>query len=218
MHRIKVITIIIGILFTAQVSQAAVIYDNGPANGNVDAWTINFGFAVADSFQLATASMLTGAEFSVWNLPGDVTATVDWSIVADPIAGPILAFGTASVSQDFQFTDDLGYDLNLDSIVLSNILLGTGTSWFELQNPSVTNGDPCYWDINGGSSQIWESEFGYNPDPSDFAPGLRSTSDAFQILGTPVPEPSSLLLLSSGLIGLTWRRRRQRHPRQVEPN
>ncbi len=26
------------------------IYENGPINGNTDAWTINFGFVVSDSF------------------------------------------------------------------------------------------------------------------------------------------------------------------------
>ena len=27
-----------------------VVYDNGPINGNTDAWTINFGFIVSDTF------------------------------------------------------------------------------------------------------------------------------------------------------------------------
>jgi hypothetical protein len=28
------------------------LYDNGPYNGDTDAWTINFGFTVSDSFVL----------------------------------------------------------------------------------------------------------------------------------------------------------------------
>ena len=30
------------------------LYDNGPTNGTVDAWTINFGFIVSDSFTLGS--------------------------------------------------------------------------------------------------------------------------------------------------------------------
>ena len=32
---------------------AQVVYENGPINGNTDAWTFNFGFAVADSFTIS---------------------------------------------------------------------------------------------------------------------------------------------------------------------
>jgi hypothetical protein len=29
--------------------QGPIVYDNGPVNGQVDAWTINFGFSVSDT-------------------------------------------------------------------------------------------------------------------------------------------------------------------------
>jgi hypothetical protein len=42
---------------------------------------------VANSFTLAGTSLLTGAKFTLWNLPDDVTASVDWSIVDAPTGG-----------------------------------------------------------------------------------------------------------------------------------
>ncbi len=32
---------------------AQVLYDDGPINGTTDAWTINFGYVVADTITLA---------------------------------------------------------------------------------------------------------------------------------------------------------------------
>jgi opacity protein-like surface antigen len=198
-------------LLATPAAQAQVLYDNGPINGNVDAWTVNFGFQVADSFTLGGASTLTGLNFGVWNVPGDTTSQIDWSIVTSPTGGSTLASGTASVTSVLQFTNQYGYNIALDTIALNNLALAAGTYWIELQNASAGNGDPIYWDINGGPSQIWESGLGYNPDPSQYAPGLNNASTAFQILGTSdVPEPASLAILAAGLLGLTsFRRRRQ---------
>ncbi len=34
-------------------AMAADLYDNGPINGNTDAWIMNYGFAVSDTFFLS---------------------------------------------------------------------------------------------------------------------------------------------------------------------
>ena len=48
------------------------IYDNDPTNGTVDAWTINFGFIVSDTFTVSSGnSTITGLEFGAWLSPGD---------------------------------------------------------------------------------------------------------------------------------------------------
>ena len=48
------------------------LYDNGPTNGTTDAWTINFGFAVSNSFTLDSDVNVFGWAFAAWLLPGDV--------------------------------------------------------------------------------------------------------------------------------------------------
>ena len=39
--------------------QDGIIYNNGPVNGTTDAWTINFGYVVSDSFTGGNVTVLT---------------------------------------------------------------------------------------------------------------------------------------------------------------
>ena len=50
--------------------QGSVIYDNGPINGTTDAWTINFGFVVSDTFTVTRAANVTGMTFGAWLVSG----------------------------------------------------------------------------------------------------------------------------------------------------
>ncbi len=51
---------------------AQVLYDDGPINGTVDAWTINYGYVIGDSFTLLHNSTVGGFNFGVWEYGGDV--------------------------------------------------------------------------------------------------------------------------------------------------
>src|SRR5689334_14356863 len=48
------------------------IYNNGPINGTVDAFFINFGFIVSNTFTLKSEMSITGMSFGAWLFPGDV--------------------------------------------------------------------------------------------------------------------------------------------------
>ena len=50
---------------------AQTVYSNGPINGNTDAWTINFGFIVSDTFNVTNNNTtITSASFGMWLLLG----------------------------------------------------------------------------------------------------------------------------------------------------
>jgi hypothetical protein len=177
------------------------LYDNGPINGTVDAFTINFGYQVSNSFTLAQASQLTGVQFGTWQLPGDKTTAVDWTISTGPTGGGvgdgsqpsgIIASGTASTT-DTLFSSSNPYEYQLDEITFPlSLTLAPGTYYLSLQNGVVNTGDPVYWDANNGPSTAYENYIGLLNGNSEDPGG----SESFQIYGTPatVPEPTSLVV------------------------
>ena len=206
-------------MIAGSAANASVLYTDGPVNGTYSAWTINFGFQVEDSFSLAGSSTLTGVDFGNW-LSGDTASTVDWAIVGTegsqtPICGA--CSGTAALTAGTSFTNTLGYNVVDQSFSLPNLSLGSGTYWLELQNLVTSDGEPGYWDMNGGPSLAWESAYGdVNGANCTTDQGLPSgaCSNSFDILGTAgsltaVPEPISLSMFGAGLLGLGFIYRRR---------
>jgi hypothetical protein len=206
-------------LFCAALGGAAAhadtLYSNGPINGETNAWTINFGFSVADSFTIGSTSSITGMDFGTWNFPGSSSSSVDWAILTgEPGSGTVLFSGTASLTDTAVTTNSLGYTIDLDTLSLSGISLTSGTYWVELSNIVDSQGNPVFWDVNGGPSQAWESELGDVTTCPDGQPGPNNRcSTAFDIFGnavSDVPEPGSIWLLTAALsmfgLGFAFRR------------
>ncbi len=139
----------------------------------------------------------------VWEFPGGVMSSVDWSITTQENGGTVLGSGTASganLTDQFISTNQYGYDIDLITVTGLNVELNTGTYWLNLQNAAAPSGDPIFWDENGGPSSASESAVGTIP------------SEAFTIEGTPVestPEPSSLMLFLTGILSLAGMLRRK---------
>ncbi len=163
-------------------------YENGPINGTTDAWTINFGYMVSDSFTVpAGSTAVTGFDFGTWEFPGDTLTAVDWSITSAPNGGTVYASGTTTVTDQFISTNQFGYDIDKISVAGLNVNTGSGTFYLNLQNAVVPSGDPVYWDENSGAgchstgcpSQAYESAVGTIP------------SEAFEVTGSSNPPPPS---------------------------
>jgi PEP-CTERM motif len=182
------IAAVLALVASVTASRGEVLYDEGPVSGGVNAWTINFDYAVADSFTLSQTSIVTGVNFGVWSLPGDTISTVDWAIT--PAANTFADMGTAAVSTSYLYTNGYGYAVSWDSFSIPGQNLAAGTYWLVLQNAAVTNGDPIYWDENDGLSLAYENTYG------------QIGSESFQVLGTAAPEPSTWAMMLIGFSGL----------------
>ena len=165
-------------------------YDNGPANGTVNAWTINFGYIVSDSFP---GGSVGGFDIYVWEFPGDVLTSVDWSITSEPFGGTVYGSGTVSGSNlkdAFISTNQFGYDIDKISATGLSAGASSGTVWLNLQNATVPSGDPVFWDENSGPSQAYESAVGtipseafdINGDCKDGCPSCFQPGDGLQVI------------------------------------
>ncbi len=204
---------ILCLVLGAVPAPAQVLYDNGPINGTVDAWTINYGFVIGDSFTLLNNSTVGGFNFGVWEFQGDVLTSVDWSITSDPVGGTVYGSGTASgknLTDQFISVNQYGYDIDQITVTGLNLPLLSGKTysyWLNLQNAVVPSGDPVYWDENSGIGCKGDDGMG-GGCPSEASGGGVGTdpAEAFDINGTgggSTPEPTSFMLLASGVLAVT---------------
>jgi hypothetical protein len=192
---------------------AQTVYSNGSTNGNTDAWTINFGYGVSDSFPVATSgTTITGANFAMWLYSGDTLTSAELSITSAEFGGTSYFDQTVSFTQSGCVSNSYGYDVCNESTTFSGPTLNAGTYWLNMQNATVPSGDPVYWDENGGASSASESEVGSIPSESFTVLGTSSgtTTGTTTSTGTStVPEPSSIMLFGSGILGLAGMLRRK---------
>ena len=90
------------------VAPAMASYSNGPYNGTTDAWTINFGFTVSDSFTLSGGTV-SSFHFVYWDASAsDLLTTADLQLDTTSFGG---SARTVAFSNTFLGTNQYGYNL-----------------------------------------------------------------------------------------------------------
>lgn len=195
-ERFAFLTLLVIFVFFARPAPAQVLYDNGPTNGTTDAWTINLGYSVSDSFNIPYYTSVTQFSFAAWLDPGDVLQSAELSVTQNEFGGTLYFDETLSFTQSGCISNQYGYDVCTETAYFNPIMLNSGTYWVSLSNAMVAGGNPVYWDENSGPSSASENTLGTIP------------SESFTVLGgctgcgESTPEPASWLMFGSGAIAL----------------
>jgi hypothetical protein len=200
--RIASLLLTLACLGLAVAPAMADTYSNGPINGTADAWTINFGFTVSDSFTLASNDIaVTAFHFNYWDASSsDLLTTADLQIGTTSFGGSTT---TVPFTSTFLSVNQFGFNLYQADATGLNIPWSGGAGFATLGNACSTSGcsvsNLIYWDENSGSSSAYENTIGSIPSESFTLTGLTE--------GT--PEPSSIMLFGSGIMGLAGVLRRK---------
>jgi hypothetical protein len=174
------------------------VYDNGPTNGTTDGWTINFGFAVSNSFLLGSDTQVSGLNFAAWLFPGDVLLASEVLITSSEFGGTVYFDDNVLFTQSGCVANQYGYNVCHETGSFSTGMLNPGTYWLTLQN-AIVNDDPVYWDENSGPSSASQNSLGTIPSESFTILGTATTTTSNETL----PEPNTLILLASAALTVT---------------
>jgi hypothetical protein len=174
-----------------------IVYDNGPVNGNLNAFYIGSGGSISDSFTLSAPTTITQAQFGAWVDAGDTPTSVDWSIGSSAFNNDF-GSGTGTLTNTpFLFNNSFGDDVYESKFSLSDVL-GPGTYWLTLGNGvASTPSDPVFWDQNNGPSTATDGE-------------SLIASESFQLftdsvgsgISGAIPEPAGPMLVVLGAAAL----------------
>jgi hypothetical protein len=215
---LTLLTLVTFVIVAAVPAAAQTVYENGPINGNTDAWTFNFGFTPTDSFTLSGGNTtITGLSFGAWLYAGDTLTSAEVWITSEPLSGTFYFDQVVNFTASGCTINSYGYNVCDETGTFNGPTLNNGTYWITLQNGVVSSGDPVYWDENSGigchspgcPSDATETGEGSIPSEAFTILGTASSSSTITTTTGTVPEPGSLILFASGFVGLTGVLRRK---------
>jgi hypothetical protein len=214
---------LLAILCLALTASAQItIYSEGPIDGNGDAFFItgpnnldSNGDVqdISNGFVAANSGFPDTLEFGEWIVNGLTPSSISYELGTSAFGAEI---GSGTVAQNaftnhFLFTNGYGYDVFDVTISINPGYMTAGNEyWLSLSNANDPgNSGTEAWDVpNGGSGG--PAICNYRWSGTNFGDcGFGGESFTLGACCGPVPEPSSILLFGSGILGIAGILRRK---------
>ena len=142
---------------------ADTLYNNGSFNGNIDGWSIDYGFAVSDSFTVASGSTIQDFHLAYWTAAGNQLTSVDMAIGSTSFGGTYNTYGVSGST--LLGTNNFGFAVYQSDLTSGISVPWSGAGYVSLQNACTAGGcsagEPqIFWDENNGSSTAYENTLG----------------------------------------------------------
>lgn len=211
--RIATLSLTILCLALSAPAFAGTIYNDGAIDGNTNAFFIDgpgpgpFSQSISDQFVASGSGTATSLDFGIWVPSGTTPTSVSWWLGTSAFAGDISSGSVAQVGLTFFTSNGFGYDVYMAHVDgLSGSFTAGNTYYLTLGGANDSSGSQFdAWDMNNGAAVCFFAVGGVEQG------GCGAGGETFTINSgsTTVPEPGSIMMFGSGIVGLAGVLRRK---------
>jgi hypothetical protein len=188
---------------------ADTLYSDGPVDGNTNGFFIDgpvsgpYMQTISDGFIASLSGTVGVLDFAEWVPTGSTPTSVSWMLGTSAFGSDISSGSVGTVTSTFLFSNTFGYDIYSDEVTgLSGSLVAGQTYYLTLGGANDSFGSQYdAWDVDEGPATC---TFAVDGAPvGDCGDGGETFSLSTSSTPPPsTPEPGSLLLLGSGILGM----------------